>query len=920
MRIWTAILAIGGAILIAVCADSKGKRTYIEGVENDIFSQSVTRALQPGNLIYLLDQNGAVRPIALKDFTGAGQVTGLDLNNDGVVDIRISPIALTRMTSRSFTAPADIDNDGIPEYYVYFVVSGNSVRISFLTANSAQARELVFIVDANSQITGLDTNGDGSSDDARLNGVTVVAPTMVNTPVYSPAAGAFTAAQNVTISTTTAGAILCYTTDGVTTPACNAAKTSCATGTLYSTQVNVTANQTLRTIGCLDGKNDSLAAVGSFVIDGTAPTITAAPLSGLFVSPQAVMLTGSVTTGQGALDGSLAVSQICYTWGADASGNPLPATIPGNPSFPCTATNNQVLVQSNTTQLNVGCATRAKVTDGSDPNSCSFTAGIYHLKYIAMDAAGNITSVQSQSYAIGATPTITTVAAPKPHLWAVLNSWGQSGDTPTAAGATTRASTTWTWSADMDGTYTIRLNDASGNCTGGTVSTGAFASGSTTAGNNISSVIQASDLIVDVNDAKVCFTPAGGSAISATQTIWRIAPADISATYAKVNFNISESVTLSLSDIFSPVNAIKTITFICPAGSTGVDANNACAQPTPSGSFLRAQGSGSVAVHSDYNVNVLPANRVTTIAYDVRITLCDNAGCAGTAGPTFGTEAAGPYSATGTLKFFILKDKTPGNSIFVAASGSDANPGTSRTAPKRSLSSAAGVATGGKAIYVSAGSYCGNGIPTCTSTTGTLSVPSGTSIFGGFTTAWYRPDVALNQANITAGSNSNADSIGISLGAVNSPIEIEGLNLTTQRVTPDVSQGYHTIGLKAASGTAALTLYKNSINAEGANTTAGGQSAGGAYGLHIANVNTVTLTSNTITAGGGWYGENGGLGGANGSVGMDGTAGTMGIAGCVACSTDSHAHATAGSGGTGGLGAANRGGNGGAGGWQDDGT
>ncbi|HRG49295.1 MAG TPA: chitobiase/beta-hexosaminidase C-terminal domain-containing protein, partial [Leptospiraceae bacterium] len=44
--------------------------------------------------------------------------------------------------------------------------------------------------------------------------------TTVDAPIFSPPAGTYTSTQSVSVSTTTTGAILCYTTDG-STPSCD---------------------------------------------------------------------------------------------------------------------------------------------------------------------------------------------------------------------------------------------------------------------------------------------------------------------------------------------------------------------------------------------------------------------------------------------------------------------------------------------------------------------------------------------------------------------------------------------------------------------------------------------------------------------------------------------------------------------------
>ena len=657
-------------------------------------------------------------------------------------------------------------------------------------------------------------------------------------------------------------------------------------------------------------------AFETVIRDDTAPSVTASPLSGMFSLPQQIFISGSTTVAGVPANGSLTPSEICYTWGADAAGNPLAATNPTNPTFPCAAANNVVQATGTSTQLNLGCSTRSSVTDPSaDLSSCSFTPGIYYLKFIAKDAAGNMTPVQTQAYAIGVTPQITTITPPAKHVWTTANTWGNSLTLTSAP----RTTTTWQWQTDFPGTYEVRINDATLDCTGGTLSSHVpSATGTVAALTPTTITINAGDLNTNnINDVKICLMPSGGGGTPsiASRAIWRVQPKNMNAVYARVNWQKGDTITFDIdADMFEPIGVIRSLTFTCPAGSRGADV--ACTLPSGVGA-PNAQG-----IYTTYELPAALTTAVTTHAFDVAITLCDTAGA-----PTPCTPAAVPPNwgtvtndGTATLKYFVLQDKTAGNSIYVDnATGADGNPGTVRSAPKRSLSSAAAAASGGKAIYVIGGTYCGNGTPPCTATTGTLNVLSNTSVYGGFTSAWYRPDVVSNRANITAGSNDSLNSIGISLGAVNTSVWIEGISLTTQRAVPDLASGYHTVGLRATSGTSTLTLYKNSFVTQGDATLAGGPNPGGSYGVHVANVNTVVMNSNTINAGRGWQGLSGGSGGQNGNPGGNAGNGNPGVEGCVACSNDSHANASGGGGGTGGLGAFNRGGNGGSGGWQDDG-
>ncbi len=756
--------------------------------------------------------------------------------------------------------------------------------------------------------------------------------------------------------------------------------------------------------------------------DDTAPDINASPGSGIYARPLEVGLIGSVTTGA-PVNGSLAPNEICYTWGADAAGNPTPGTTPADPVFPCPTQNNVVRTAGASTQFNVGFNQRAMVTDtvtynalncqglGSDPAYCSsFTPGIYRIKYIARDPAGNVTTVQSQAYAVGVTPQITTNSPPSKHVWQYTAGWTVS------SGSNPNTPTTWNWQVDFPGTYEIRVNDTVGDCTTGNIIVSSTAVAPLTP---VLTSLAATNLpTMGTNTVKICFSPSGGGSIAqASQVIWRVQPQNfaedngltlantgsatvlripdgkcadvrysagnyiqwnfdgvqrqiqscdgspggrddltlvaasalssapanvanivVNTNYTKSYHNKNGIVTIdTAADIFNPPSAIRTIVFTCVTDGAAADTANAslgsdgaaaCIQPTASGTALGG-GRPGPDVFPQYTIdtNAVLNNKITTLAYNVTITMCDTSGACPAAGPTFNTSGTATNTSTVTVKLFIVKDKTYGTSIYVDPGGADTNTGLikqigigNNNGPKRSISSAAAVAGGGKTIYVKAGNYCGNGAPACATTTGTLTLPSNTSVFGGYSANWYRPNASLNMANITAGSDASADSIGISVGAVNAPVWIEGLNLTTQRSTPTVVQGYNTIGVRATSGTNTLTLYRNTIVSQGDVTLAGGSNPGGSYGVYISGVNRLDMISNTVNSGRGWQGSNGPGGGATGGNAANASGGTAGFSGCLACCNDDTGHAGGGAGGNGGAGGANRGGNGGAGGYQNDGA
>lgn len=100
---------------------------------------------------------------------------------------------------------------------------------------------------------------------------TTAAPGVVNSPVFSPLAGTYNSTQNVTITSSTGGATICYAFDPQT-PACDATPV-CTTGTQYSGPVAITTTNTLRAIACLAGNTDSSVTSGVYTIDALAPNV-----------------------------------------------------------------------------------------------------------------------------------------------------------------------------------------------------------------------------------------------------------------------------------------------------------------------------------------------------------------------------------------------------------------------------------------------------------------------------------------------------------------------------------------------------------------------------------------------------------------------------------------------------------------------
>ena len=105
------------------------------------------------------------------------------------------------------------------------------------------------------------------------------------TPTFSPAAGTYTSAQNVSISTATPSATLYYSTDG---------STPSTSSTVYSGPISVTASETIKAIAVATGLSNSAAAAAAYTINSggvsQAATPTFSPAGGAYTSSQQILI------------------------------------------------------------------------------------------------------------------------------------------------------------------------------------------------------------------------------------------------------------------------------------------------------------------------------------------------------------------------------------------------------------------------------------------------------------------------------------------------------------------------------------------------------------------------------------------------------------------------------------------------------
>ena len=106
----------------------------------------------------------------------------------------------------------------------------------------------------------------------------------VATPTFGKAAGSYVGTQSVTLSDTTSGATIYYTTNG-TTPS--------SSSTRYTAAIPVSTSETIKAIAELSGDTNSAVASAAYTI--TVPTPTFSPTAGTYTSAQSVSISDATT-------------------------------------------------------------------------------------------------------------------------------------------------------------------------------------------------------------------------------------------------------------------------------------------------------------------------------------------------------------------------------------------------------------------------------------------------------------------------------------------------------------------------------------------------------------------------------------------------------------------------------------------------
>jgi hypothetical protein len=177
----------------------------------------------------------------------------------------------------SLSISSDID------YTIEVVRDGSSIVIYLNSSQVASTTDSTF----SGGHVGFGTKNDSAQfDDLVVYGTATAS--QVDTPMFSPGGGTYSSAQSVSITTSTSGATIRYTTDGST--------PTSTTGTIYSSAVSISSTSTLKAIAYKSGMVDSSVTSATYTINtGTVAAPQFSPAGGTYSSSQSVAITTSTS-------------------------------------------------------------------------------------------------------------------------------------------------------------------------------------------------------------------------------------------------------------------------------------------------------------------------------------------------------------------------------------------------------------------------------------------------------------------------------------------------------------------------------------------------------------------------------------------------------------------------------------------------
>jgi len=228
--------------------------------------------------------------------TGGNNVVNDPEPNDSVA--QAVPVSLNTPTMGTISSPTDTDYYSVStvtdyiysatitppagtNYYIQVVDASGAIVAGGLNQTSVTWNAYQ---GGNYYVQVYTTGSSTTSESYSLNVFQVTSPSgVVANPVFSPAAGTYYSAQNITVTTSTAGSTIRYTVDG--------SAPNCFNSLTYIAAINIAATTTINAIGCQNGYTTSAVSTALYTMGQMAATPIANPATGSFMTPQNVALT-----------------------------------------------------------------------------------------------------------------------------------------------------------------------------------------------------------------------------------------------------------------------------------------------------------------------------------------------------------------------------------------------------------------------------------------------------------------------------------------------------------------------------------------------------------------------------------------------------------------------------------------------------
>jgi hypothetical protein len=259
-------------------------------------------------------------------------------------------------------------------------------------------------------LTATEAGGSGSSGTANVSGFATGA---VAPPSFSPTPGTYTSTQTVTLSDSSSGATIYYTTDG---------STPTTSSMVYSGPITVSTTTTINAIATATGASTSTEATGTYTLPAATPTFTPAP--GVYATGQSVTIADATSgaTIYYTTDGTTpTTSSAVYSGAIPITANTVLQAIAAASGLPNSAVASGTYLLSSATTLPLSVVMNQQTTWAAYPAGGALGGGSPAGNSVGVDSNGDLftgtaygNTIVEFSATTGAATTLGSISNPGP--------------------------------------------------------------------------------------------------------------------------------------------------------------------------------------------------------------------------------------------------------------------------------------------------------------------------------------------------------------------------------------------------------------------------------------------------------------------------------------------------------------------------